>query len=224
MEDQLIIGSKSSYDDFEASVKESFISTPKKKEIKESVPFSNKPYDFSAINGEVYWEERELEYVFEIIAENPEELTQKKTLFLNWVMNVMEEKIYDPYDPDYYYVGTYSDSDCDDDESKEKATITVTFKAYPYKYSNRAMSSRVTVPSRSEQSVNLVNDSAHRIIPTITVDNNIVIISGGTSSAISAGTYTEGVVMLQKGVNTLLLQNNTDLPCNVVISYSEEVF
>lgn len=56
MLDQLIIGDKSSFDDFDASVSERNISPPKKKEIKETVPFSNVTYDFSKINGELFWE------------------------------------------------------------------------------------------------------------------------------------------------------------------------
>ena len=65
MIDQLIIGSKKSYDDFGASVSERTIHQPKKKTIKETVPFSNITHDFSGIDGEVYWEERKLEYIFE---------------------------------------------------------------------------------------------------------------------------------------------------------------
>ena len=74
MIDQLIIGDKASCDDYGASVASRKIVPPKKKEIKETVPFSNVTYDFSAINGEQYWEERELEYTLEIIAPTPEEL------------------------------------------------------------------------------------------------------------------------------------------------------
>jgi predicted Ser/Thr protein kinase len=78
MLDQLIIGDKGSCDDFEASVKERVIHPPKKKSIKKTIPFSNVTHDFSAINGEVYWEERTLEYIFEIIANSAEELEEKK--------------------------------------------------------------------------------------------------------------------------------------------------
>ena len=109
MIDQLIIGGKASFDDFGASVSERKISYPKKKSIKKTVPFANVTYDFSKINGELYWEERTLEYIFEIMADTPEMLEQKKQAFSNWVMNVMNEKIYDPFIPDYHYLGTYED-------------------------------------------------------------------------------------------------------------------
>ena len=78
MIDQIKIGDKSSYDDFSASFSNRKIGKPKKKVIKETIPFSNITYDFSAINGELYWEERELEYTFEITADTPEELEELK--------------------------------------------------------------------------------------------------------------------------------------------------
>ena len=67
MIDQLKIGAIGSYDKFGASVSERKIGNPKKKSIKDTVAFSNKTYDFSKIDGELYWEERPLEYIFEIL-------------------------------------------------------------------------------------------------------------------------------------------------------------
>lgn len=221
MLDQLIIGDKSSLDDFEASLKERAISSPKKKSIKETVPFSNVTYDFSAINGEIYWEERELEYVFEIIANNPEELELKKTEFSNWVMNVMSEKISDPYEPDYFYYGSYDDMEYSDDEGVEKTTATVKFSVYPYKISNYVKVKKVALTGSADQTVNLLNSSAHRIAPSVKTDADVVIIFGGKSYALSAGDW-ENVFFLQVGTNALTFQSKT--ACNVTISFYEEVF
>lgn len=81
----------------------------------------------------MYWEERELEYTFEIIACSPDELESKKTAFSDWVMNVLNEDIHDPYQPGWHYVGTFEGINYSDDESMEKTTATVKFMAYPYK-------------------------------------------------------------------------------------------
>ena len=93
MLDQLRIGDKYSYDDFFASVAERKIKKPKKKKIKDTVPYSNKTYDFSAINGEVYWEERELEYILELDADTPEELEERKIALSSWLMNVIDTTV-----------------------------------------------------------------------------------------------------------------------------------
>lgn len=158
MLDQLKIGNVSSLD-FGASVTQRTIKAPAKKIIKETVPFSNTIYDFSAINGELYWEERELEYVFEIIADSPEELEAKKTAFSAWVMNVMNEYIYDPYEPNYHYIGTYSDMEYADEDCVEKTTATVKFFAYPYKVKNEETVYEVKVESGGETFTVVADDS-----------------------------------------------------------------
>lgn len=230
MFDQLKIGDVYSHDTYGASVAERAISAPKKKVIKETVPFSNKTYDFSAINGELYWEERELRYVFEIIADSPEELEVKKSAFSGWVMNVMNENIYDPYDPDYHYVGTFEDIEFEDDDSVEKTTATVTFMVYPFKIANEAKIVTLTVSAQSEKSVTITNKSAHKS----TVD--ISVAYSGTSSA---SYYCEGTVNgftkrmynnrtytfpLELGDNEIVIGVPVNKTMNITISHKEEVF
>lgn len=224
MLDQLIIGDKFSFDDFGASVAEEKISQPPKKEIKETIPFSNVTYDFSKINGEIYWEQRELEYVFEIIGVTPEDLTRKKTAFANWIMNVFEENIISPYDPDFHYVGTYKDMSPDDDESKEKSTITVKFAAYPFKIANRPKEYTFIIPALSEITATILNDSSHRITPTLTVDKNITLTLGNLSFSISAGEITDGDFKIDTGVNTVVLNSQNTTDSTLTVRFYEEVF
>ena len=136
MLDQLIIGKTSSLD-FDASVAERSIGQPKKKEIKHTIPFSNITYDFSAMNGEVYWSERELTYVLEILADSPAELEAKKARFSSWIMNVLDEDIFDPFIAEHHFRGSFSDLSFADEEDIEKTTATVKFLAYPYKIANK---------------------------------------------------------------------------------------
>lgn len=166
--DQLIIADKASYDDFEASVAFREIKMPKKKSIKETVPFSNVTYDFSAINGEVYWEERELKYTFEITADDPEQLEEKKSRFAAWVTAVMAQDIHDPFIPGYHFKGSYEDMDVDDDEGLDKTTLTVTFKAYPYMVADMPCVFESDPYSVEKNHFAMMNDSAHRIYATAT--------------------------------------------------------
>jgi hypothetical protein len=114
--DELRIGDKYSYKDFSASVRDRKISAPVKKKIKETVPFSNETYDFTSINGEIYWEERTLEYVLEMDAETAEQLESKKIDFKTWVMNVEKQELHDPYIKDYHFLATFDDIEFDDSE------------------------------------------------------------------------------------------------------------
>lgn len=221
MIDQLIIGSKSSYDDFEASVKERTINAPKKKSIKDTVPFSNITYDFTAINGEIYWEERTLEYVFEITANTPEELEEKKLLFMAWVMNVMGEKLTDPFIKGYYFIATYDDSDIDDSEV-EKTTIQVTFTAYPYKIAEDVKVFAVAVVAGEEVTATIVNESSHRITPTIEAEVACSITKGDTTYTVPSGETTDDSFKLDAGENTLVFTAEESGMVN--ISFYEEVF
>ena len=161
MIDQLIIGDKASFDDFEASVAFRTIGLPEKKTIKETVPFSNVTYDFSKINGELYWNERELEYVFEIVAQTPERLEDLKAAFASWVMNIHQEELHDPFIPDHHFVATFSKIKFDDEEGLNKTTATVVFASYPYKVANLPRVFERTVTGAVEMYV--VNNSSHPI-------------------------------------------------------------
>lgn len=224
MLDQLIIGEKASFDDFGASVATRKISAPKKKEIKETVPFSNVTYDFSDIDGEVYWEERELQYVCEIIAPTPEDLERKKTAFSSWVMNVIKEYLIDPFDTEYHYIATCADIDYADDESLEKTTATVKFTAYPYKIANRPKAYDFKISANSEITATVLNDSSHRITPTLITDANITLKTDDISYSVPIGETADGKLKIKAGVNTLILNNANDTECLLTVKFYEEVF
>lgn len=224
MLDQLIIGEKASFDDFGASLAQITVKAPKKKTIKETVPFANVTYDFSAIDGELYWEERDIECIFEIIAPTPEDLERKKTAFSSWVMNVMQENIISPFDPDYHYIGTYDDMDYKDEESVEKTTATVKFTAYPYKIANVPKEYNFVISAATNETVIIVNDSSHRLTPTIITNAEIIIKLDNASYSIPAGEITDSIFKFETGVNTLTIQNVNNTECAVTVKFSEEVF
>lgn len=217
MIDQLRIGDLASFDDFGASISQRRIGSPVKKSIKETVPFSNITYDFTAINGEIYWEERELEYTFEITAPSPEQLEEMKTAFSNWVMNIIEQDIHDPFIPDYHFKGTFDDIEFSDEDSIEKTTVTVVFLAYPYKIAN------VPKVYRCERGAKLtiINDSNHRISPVIDASTTCEITKNGVIYRFAGKTKSDSF-MLDPGLNELaiiVMYGGT-----VEISFNEEVF
>lgn len=224
MYDQLTIGDKASYTDFSASLASRKIAPPKKKSIKATVPFSNVTYDFSAINGETYWEERELEYIFEITADDPEELEELKRAFSSWVMNVLDEEIHDPFIPFHHFRGTYSDMDYEDDEGLDKTTATVRFTAYPYMIADTPTVREVVVPASGEETVLFPNESSHPVAPTIYSDLGIRFVIGNTSYSVSAGTLKDEAIRLPVGLTSITLDNLETSPCTVRISLREEVF
>lgn len=224
MLDQLIIGQKGSVDDFEASVATRTIGQPKKKTVKETIPYSNTTYDFSKINGEVYWEERELEYIFEMTASSAEELEEMKAAFSDWIMNVFQDTLYDPHIPDYHFVGTFEDMEFEDGEGMDKTTATVVFKAYPYKIANTAKTATYVVGPKGRLTVYVNNNSSHPIVPTINTTTSIVITQGSVRVAIEAGERKYDNFILQVGQNTLPIENTENTSCSVTFTFYEEVF
>lgn len=224
MLDQLIIEDKESLVDFDASLIESTTNPPKKKSIKDTVPFSNKTYDFSDINGEVYWEERELKYVFEITADSPEELEQKKIAFSSWVMSVKDAKIYDPYIEDYHFVGTFEEIDYSDEEHKEKTTVTVIFSAYPYKIANKPTTYLFPLAASGSINVTVLNRSSHRMAPAIKSTVGATITIGTSSYGISAGETFDESFKLSVGSNNLTIKNTETVSGNIELTFYDEVF
>lgn len=226
MIDQLIIGDKASFDDFSASVATRKIKMPPKKTIKETVPFSNITYDFSAINGETYWEERELEYVIEITAENPEKLEELKRKFSAWVMNVHEQELHDPHIPDYHFIATYDKMDSDDDAGLDKTTLTVTFTAYPYMIADTPKVREVELSASELVTIHILNESAHPVSLTIanTVCVRVKIGNLATTEPIPSGEATYRALKLPPGVTLVSLTNYEAHDGTVRISFYEEVF
>ena len=62
----IIKNNKHSYNDFGLKILSKNISNPKKRKIKETVPFMNGAYDFSLLYGEQTYDERELRYTFSL--------------------------------------------------------------------------------------------------------------------------------------------------------------
>lgn len=225
MIDQITIGDKSSFDDFAASVAQRKIKMPKKKSIKETIPFSNRTYDFSAINGEVYWEERELEYIFEITADSPEQLEDLKREFAAWVAGVKEQELHDPHIPDYHFLATYDDLDPEDDEGLDKTTLTVKFTAYPYMVANLPKVYETPLSASGQLTFPVLNESKHPV--SLTVANTVGItmkIGNATTAALSRGDGTYGSLKLPAGLSTVVLTNSEAVAGTVRISFYEEVF
>jgi len=222
MFDQLQISNKYSYDDFEANVKERVIGSPKKKSIKDTVPFSNTTYDFSKIDGELYWEERELKYILEIDAMTPEELEEKKIAFKTWVMNVFEEELHDPFIEDYHFIATFDGINFDDSEI-EKTTITVTFSAYPFMIANTKRAFEFTIPTADETEVRIENGSSHRITPTLIATVPVSFSYDGTTFSIGSGETSNNSFKLESGTNVLTIQP-VSTSGTLRVEFFEEVF
>ena len=138
MTDGIRIKDRHSYRDFGLYIKTRNIGLPEKKSIRQTVPFMNGYYDFTALNGAPAWNERIIEYSFDVIGNTPQELEREVTRFLDWVCNVHDEDIFDDTLTRFHWHGSYESCDVSYDDSGEQAEIKVSFVVHPFKIANEA--------------------------------------------------------------------------------------
>lgn len=216
---ELVIGTKGSYSDFRQCIASRTIGIPKKRSIKENIPFKNGSYDFSAINGEVTYEERDITYTFDIIGINMEDVEKQKRELLEWLMSVQDSDIHDPYIVGYHFHGSYDSFSWS--ENWEQCELSVTFKVYPYLISDSSIRKSFNLIS-GDNDIKIFNGGSHKIVPTITTNQNLIIKKGNDSFSIGVGTFTDNIFMLEKGSNELTVtsQNQT---ATIEFEFLEEV-
>ena len=108
----------------------------KKKKIKETVPFMNGYYDFSTIgsNGEIMYEEREIDITFGIPAWNKEELQHMYSKILEWCVDISKSQLIFDSMPDYYFEGEVIDSSTLE-ETMAYGKLQLKFTCEPFKKS-----------------------------------------------------------------------------------------
>lgn len=137
-ENGIYLNSKHSYIDFKAWLKSKKISYPAKKKITETVPYMQGVYDFSLLYDNQVYEERTLEYEFELVANKTEygfqkeELNARTTEFINWLKESPKVKLIDDDFPGYFFMAEAEES-IEPEEKFMTATISVKFKAYSFK-------------------------------------------------------------------------------------------
>ena len=132
---QLIANGKYSYDDFHLYIKQRNPSIPTKRKIMKTIPAMHGAYDFSNIYGEIIYESRTIEYVFDVTGWNVEDLDRERRKVFDWLINIQDTKIIDEYNEDYYWLGSYSEGSWSEDA--EQGTLTVKFIVYPFAISRR---------------------------------------------------------------------------------------
>lgn len=211
--DGIRINNLHSQSDFGLCINSRNIGLPKKQTIRETVPFMNGYYDFTALNGSPAWGERSVTYAFDIIADTPEELENDVERVLDWLCNVHDEDIYDDTMPAYHWHGSYENCTPTWDDTGMKCTLSVVFVVYPFKIANEPTTLKLA--SGTHTVVNHGMDVAP-------------IVKSSTAAAIQIGTYVSSIpantdykleIDLKRGTNTVIISGDSE----VTLSYYKEV-
>lgn len=185
--------------DFDLCIKSRKIGLPSKKTIRQTVPFMNGYYDFSALNGSPAWTERRIEYVFDLVADTPQELEDYVETVLDWLCNIHEADIYDDTMPNYHWHGSYESGDPSYDDSGLSAELSVEFVCYPFKIANNPIT--ITLQAGSH----IVVNTGMAVAPIVKSDAAAAIQIGTYVSSIPANTEVRLGIDLKRGKNTVVV-------------------
>lgn len=175
------------------------LSAPKKKEARVTIPFMNGSYDFSKVYGRSFFEDRELGYTFDLIADNPTDLESQITRLTEFVAYVHEEDIYDDDILQFHYHGSYSDMDIDRDDTGLSAQVEVQFKIYPFRIANEVHSERV------EEGTTVITNDGYPTRITVVPDTTMTIQVGSLNQTFNSKTISD--MLLETGDNRVVVAN-----------------
>ena len=211
--DGIRINDKHSYGDFGLELKTRNIGLPEKKSIRQTVPFMNGYYDFSAPNGAAAWDEREIEYVFDVLGDTPQDTEREIEKIVNWLCNVHDEDIFDDTLTLKHFHGSYLSGTPGYDESGEVIEFKVTFVVHPFKISD------VPTLYTMKAGTHKIMNHGMAVAPFAVCDTTAAIQIGNYVSSIPANEEIRLEIDLVRGENTVLVTGEG----TVRLSYYEEV-
>lgn len=213
-------GNKHSFIDFGLTIKSKSIGMPSKNKIKETIPFMNGSYDFSALYGNQSYGERTLKYVFNLIGKNKVDMNVLKDKVLAWLYEGFQEPLYDDTFPGYYFLAECEDTSFEEDG--EIGVLTVEFTCYPFKirddYEGQLhwdnfnfeldilQDTKFTV--NGSKNISIYNSSTINIVPTIICSNDMKIIKDNKTYTLKSGVTKSYIFELLKGQNNMTIVGN----------------
>lgn len=207
------VNGEHSYEDYDLYLKNREIGLPEKKNIRQTVPYMNGYYDFSALNGAPAWGERKIVYAFDLISDTPEELDAYVVSVQNWLCNVHDADISDDTMPDYHWHGSYDSCDVSWDETGLQAELKVTFVVHPFRIANYPAEHVL------QAGTHVILNQGMAVAPYVVSESTAVIQIGTYVSSIPANEKTRLEIDLVRGENTVVVTGDK----TVTLGFYEEV-
>lgn len=190
-------------------------STPLPTQIqkKQEIPGMHGSLDMSeALTGYVLYENRTLEFVFDLRAETQEEFEEKMFVIRN-DLDGMKGKIVLDTDAEYYYMGRMSISGEFSQEEIDHE-ISISADAEPFKYKQQKTIVRHTVSG--EKTVVCMNDRME-VVPSIKSSAECTVLFNGNSYSVSTNSVLYADMVFKRGENELKFTGNAEIE----ITYQE---
>ena len=197
--DGIRINDLHSYRDFDLEIKSRHVGLPEKKSIRQTVPYMNGYYEFSALNGAPAWGEREISYTFDVLGDNPQETEKNIEKILDWLCNVHEVDIFDDTLTRKHWHGSYLSGEPGYDDSGEVIEFKVTFIVHPFKIANEPIT--INMAAGTHKITNL----GMAVAPYAYSEATAAIQIGSYVSAIPANEEVQLEIDLARGENTVIV-------------------
>lgn len=106
--------------------------SPQENEIVDSVPYMQGVYDFSMLDGERYFKNRELTYKFILVKDDYRDRVGLESHIKRLLMPQGIGELHDSHDPAYYWQAKCKSVEVEDDSKYGTLTVTIVFDAYPF--------------------------------------------------------------------------------------------
>lgn len=176
--------------------------SPEKKTSTKTVPYMSGFYDFSKVYGALAYESREVTYTIELMGDDREDLQDRKSAIMAWLLGIHDEEISDDDMPGWHFVGSCESVDWDESEDGESGTLDVTFLCQPFMEADEDTTQTVAVGSGT------VQNDGQTVNPTAqTTSGSATIILGGVTQSVST-TPTRLSGQLLPGTNDVQVTGN----------------
>ncbi len=172
-------------EDFGLCIADRSLTVPAQKRATVSIPFAHGEIDFSALNGEVYYESRELAYSIDLIADTPEELEARVSEVAAWLSPVCNDDIAEDALPGYHWRASALAVGVSRDESGTTATVEAKFSAYPFALADEESEARISVGANP-----IVNRGSMRARLFIVPDSTVTLAVGNLKQTFNGPTAT----------------------------------
>lgn len=181
----------------DACTQDKQIGVPKKRVVREDIPYRNGSFDFSAADGELYFEDRQLVYTFGVIGSEAEVHGQVSEI-ATWLYGIHDTDIWDSEIPYYHFHGSCDKVEVKYDETGLAADVVATFSAYPFM---RADNFSESILRRGE---NHIRNKGRRVRLFASVERGTAsITSCGLTQSVSGKVWTD--LCIEEGWSTITL-------------------
>lgn len=218
------INNTHTYKDLGVSISSKTIGAPTLNRITESVPFMNGIYDFSNLYGEETYDERVLQYEFDLSDISKTKINYKKIKLINFFQKNQNTILKDDSIPGYFfYLEKMTNHSFK--ESGLEAKLSISLSAQPFKIRTYEEGNipwddfifdldtlqKTKFNVQGSKDIKLYNESAKSITPIIVSDSEMQILKNGVTYIVSKGEIKDYRLNLNIGENKLTINGNGNI-------------